>query len=248
MKINKSVFNFNFTYSITYDNIYRSVHRIKITAREWNIEGEVKFMISRRYKNISLHLYAGDIYIKYPKPIKNHKQLNRVINKMFVNSYKDVFKPFRETRVPLGIFYLILDKVAVECKLNRKKITIMMSWVMQQKTFTKYSLFKVLSLLLKNVNHITKEVEPIINNMSKYINNYPTYISYIPVFDLINFKFSNVTQPRIPRLSYEEFLETLEGFTDEELLELLGNYKILKEAEYYKDIKQMLYRETQKFK
>ena len=252
-RLNKDLFNFQFRYEIIYDEVYRNIHRIRIKTESYSKLGQVRFLISRRYKQITIHIYyySTGIYIKSKIQPKNHKELNEAMNSIFSGEYKvdfAYFDPLRDHSITLGILYLTLDKMAVECKLSPKKLKFIMSQLFDKDLYTRMDLIKYFGLLLTGEDHITKDQEPILARLDGYIRHFPLVHSYNPQLHLETYKFSSAKEARIPRLTYDEFLETLEGFTDDEILEMIGNYKILSPAEHQKDYKEIFYKLTQRFK
>ncbi|KKN40886.1 hypothetical protein LCGC14_0729080 [marine sediment metagenome] len=252
-RLNSDLFYFKFKNKIIYDKVYRNIHRIRIKTESYSKLGQIRFLISRRYKQITIHLYYYNtgIYIKYDIQPRSHKELNVEINKLFSDEFRldgEFLDPLRDTSITLSLLYLTLDKIAVECKLSPKKLKFVMLQLLKKDLYTRMDIIKWFGLLLIGENHITKDKEPILARLPTYIRHFPMVFSYDPQLHLENYKFSNATEARIPKLTYDEFLETLEGFTDDEILEMIGNYKILTPAEHQKDYKEIFYKLTQRFK
>ena len=254
-RLNSDLFHFKFKNKIIYDEVYRSIHRIRVITESYSKLRQIKLLISRRYKQMTIHLYYYNtgIYIKHDVQPRSHKELNVEINKLFSDEFRldgEFLDPLRDTSITLGILYLTLDKIAVECKLSPKKLKFVMNQLFDS-TFSihnRMDIIKWISLLLIGEDHITKDKEPILARLPTYIRHFPMVFSYDPQLHLENYRFSNATEARIPKLTYDEFLETLEGFTDDEILEMIGNYKILTPAEHQKDYKEIFYKLTQRFK
>ncbi len=247
MKLNKSLFKFELTYDISDDRVYRKHHRINIYCVDYTFN----LLISRRYKAITIHIYfENGIYIKYPKTAKTHKDLNANVNKCVEYVRQTVIPQFEKhtnIKLPLGMFYLVLDKIASECQFNRKKLRLILARVLDNFRANNFFLLSCLGLLLQNKYKISKEDESLLSKFTDYVMNFPSVLSYKPQLDLPNFKFSKTNHPNTVLLTYEEFLETIEVYTDDEVLELIGNYKILNPDDYTKDLRRMLYLKTQRF-
>jgi hypothetical protein len=75
---------------------------------------------------------------------------------------------------------------------------------------------------------------------------------YEPTLDLMNYKYVEADRLDVHyqdwySLSFEDFKETIEDLTDEQVLEIVGNYKLLSEHDEKKDVRYVLYRTVQKF-
>lgn len=227
------------------DVMYRGIHRVKMEHDEnW------KIMLSRRYKRITLHWFNDEgIFIKHPKSAQNEKEASRLIR----YAYKEmaisdrILSTLRDTSISLGILYLVLDKIAVECQLSAKNLKVIMRQLSEKILYTRLDVIQYFSQFLVR-DRVTKEIEPILNRLDGYIREFPAVHSYEPQLYLADYKFSHATQARIPRISYTDFLDTISDFTDDEVLEMVGNYKVLTDYEETKNIREILYKLTQRFK
>lgn len=245
-KINSNVLN-----SLVYDDTYRSIHRVRYSTVVRSDYGPIGVMLSRRYNQITIHWYYEEvgIYFKFPEYAKNETEVNSLLRGLVknVNIGNRILNDLRETSISLGILYLTLDKIAVECQINAKKLKIVMKLLLDKNIYTRLDVIFYFALFLREYK-VSKEMEPILSRLDGYMRNFPSVHSYEPQLNLANYTFSKATQARVPRISYEDFLETIEGFTDDEVLEMVGNYKILNPYEEKQDIREILYRVTQRFK
>ena len=130
-----------------------------------------------------------------------------------------------------------------ECKLSEWQVKSIMRFIDAEYRGNHYFLLKALSLPFKDDYKISKEREQLLKFVPQYLWETPSIVNYESKLDLINYKYHDINyyvcKARIP---YEDFLETIQDLTDNEVEELVANYRTLSERDYGKDIRYMYYR------
>ena len=141
-----------------------------------------------------------------------------------------------------------MDKVIYENSLGiRDTKKIMNYFYNSSDKKSKYIIFECINRLLEKYVSVPEQYETIIKNMVNWIDEYPYDYEWKELYKLDSYT-SQIMYDKVQRLTFEEFLDTIASLTDDEVLELIGNYKMLYSHEYRKDPRKILYSITQKEK
>ena len=220
--------------------------------------GKLRFMISRRYKSYNIHTqFRGNhVWIKYPKTYKRMNGVSNAINNIAENDWEDYYYKFLELSsppLPLSEFFRELDYFVVEGKIQQLELKRVMRAIDTGFVPSRYHLLTSLATAFGDNPKIQPTQQNLLRVFDTAILDYPNLFQYKPTRDLMNFKYFEADRLDMYykdyySLSFEDFLQTIVDLTDEEVLELVSNYKLLNEHDEKKDVRYVLFRQVQKFR
>jgi hypothetical protein len=252
MELNPIHITPNFNYEIVYSEHYNNHDRIRVKTDRTNKYGKVYIMLSRVNKPIHFHLYfENGLYFKYNKTTKKQTEINEILEDIITTFYAKVMNRiyYLEKRDTLGLpmFFLYLDKFLYECEYNKAQTKeTMIEFYNQQKPYNKFMLFQVMAkpMAIMSESDFLSRFLKALSRLSVWFWDIPSVVGYTPKLSLETYTLYNSKFVSIKKLPYEEFLKTIDGLNEEDILILLAHYGVnLKDYHFYAnyDIKRKLY-------
>lgn len=196
------------------------------------------------------------MWIRYPKTYKRMDGVNNAINLLGNSYYEEIYYKLLELKLPslpLSEFFRELDYFVVKGKINPLMLKRVMRVVDTDFESNRYHLLTSLAVVFGDEPKMNHPQQELLRVFDTAINEYPNLFQYEATQDLMNFKYFEADRLDMYykdyySLEFDEFLQTIVDLTDEEVLELVSNYKLLSEHDEKKNVRYVLYRNTQRFR
>lgn len=251
MKINEDRLTIPSDWIKIYDKKdYRGYDRIKYLTSTETEFGMLGIMISRK-KKLVVHAFFDGIYLKYPKQINDYSKLNNTLKYVSRKWYKfyvnKLLSHMEESLLPFE-YYRTMDKIMSTAhvkKRNRKRLV--EHYIFSEHKDTKYVLFDCINMLVNRDRLVTDTIEPFISNTAKWIREIPYDDLWLEKYNLPAMNLTG-TYKMERKMSFRKFKKLVSDWTSDEMMEVVGRYKMLTPYEYRKEPARLLYEVTQRRK
>jgi len=252
MELNAEHIRPNFDFEVVYCEYYNNYHRLRIKTDRTNKYGKVYIMLTRVNTPIHFYLYfENGLYFRYDETVNKQTEINDVLETIITKFYAKVMNRiyYLEKRETMGLpmFLLYLDKFLTECEYNKQQTKeVMLSFYKEIKPYNKFMLFKIMSKpmgYMAESDFVSQYVKGL-KRLSSWFWDLPAVVGYTPKLNLETYRVHNSKSVGIKRISYEDFLKTIEGFSQDDIIAMLSNYGIEMQDKYYMpsyDLKRKLY-------
>lgn len=246
-------FKWNFDYEVLFNtNTVNRDHMMIKTDTETPF-GLLYVIIQKKYKRYTVYgKFANGIYFMYPKRFYHLDAVGNAVTDITISYWLKVYfklDQLKREKLNQENFFHILACLVEDAKIKEgvtlKKI---MSHVGKSSQYNKFGIIEALASVFQ------KEVLPslylwkLFVRIAWWVAEFPATNHLEPKLDLLHYKFPTYDQASFNKilLTYEDFLDTIKELSDEEVMELLGNYKVLENKDYKKDVRKMYYLAVQK--
>ena len=230
-----------------YDKVYRKYHRVKFLTLRQTQFGTVGIMISKQSVNMLIHVFVDGYYFKYPKQTSSYAELNQYIKHASTTWFNRVERKMVEmTEKPMFPFefYNAMDKVLFELKTGKRDTNRVMKHYtfhpQKDKMIAFYDCFNML-INLRTDGNITDRAEKYITHLVKWLFKFPYDHTYQEVLNLKEYVLKPTAYGYVHRLPYDEFLDIIKDWSDDEIIEMIGRYRNLRLNEYRRDKRRILF-------
>jgi len=246
MRIDESKLNIPSTWKEVYRCVnYRRYDRIKYLTDIETELGTLGIMVSIRRTKIILHAFIGNLYFKYNRQMKHYTDTRAIIKYIVVKWHKKfieaLLKYKEETLLPFE-FFRIMDKMIATVKLKKRNTRrIVQHYVLNEDNKHKYVIFSAIDKIVSQNENITETNEGFIGHTGNWILKLPYDKFWVEQYSLNEINVGD-NYTLAPKLSYPKFLESVKDWTSDEVVEVIGRYKMMTPYEYSQDPRRVLYR------
>lgn len=243
-----------YDHEIVENKFYYNYRQVLISTSVNTPMGNLNVLIKKRYTKYTIYGQFTDngIYFKYPKQYRRMGGVNGAINDLLTNYWLKVYFKLldhRKTRLMPETTFNYLDYFIHHGGLDDRKlgsILKLMEYANEHLMFNQLFILEAVSSLFKERTLIGSKLLKTWHLAVKSLDDFPSINLYEPRHNLLYYKLPNHTKiihGEVKNMKYDDFLDTLEGLSYDDIMELVSNYRLLEPSDYNnKDIKRVLYR------